>query len=119
MEHDGKALDGDREFIDWLKRNKLIPYQQPLEDEGFEDVESLTILSSEEIEELSTAVQMKITADVKIDSIITGSHWLNQPLSWLAIENPDKSFIEWYQNHTVRDALKTRLEVSMSSEIIG
>jgi hypothetical protein len=59
MEHDGQAFDGDREFIDWLKKYKLMPYHKALEDEGFEDVESLTILTGEEIEELSTAVKMK------------------------------------------------------------
>ena len=42
-----------------MNKNKLMAYQQALEEEGFEDVESLTLLTSGEIEELSTAIKMK------------------------------------------------------------
>ena len=65
MEHDGSALDGDQQFIDWLKRNKLISYQQPLEDEGYEELESLTLLTPEQIEELSVTIQMRPGHKVK------------------------------------------------------
>ena len=47
------------EFVGWLKRNKLQAYQQALEDEGYEELESLVLLDEKEIEELSAAVEMK------------------------------------------------------------
>ena len=65
MEHDGQALDGDREFIDWLKKNKLTSYQQALEDEGYEELESLTLLTPEQIEELSVTIHMRPGHKVK------------------------------------------------------
>ena len=36
-----------------------MPYQQALEAEGYEDLESLTLMTEEEIAELSTAINMK------------------------------------------------------------
>jgi hypothetical protein len=53
-------LSSEGEFIEWLKRNKLQQYQKNLEEEGFEVLESLTLLSDEEVESLSTAMQMKL-----------------------------------------------------------
>jgi hypothetical protein len=48
------------EFIRWLEEYQFQPYQQLLEEEGFDDLESLTLLSQEEIQELSTAIHMKL-----------------------------------------------------------
>lgn len=59
MQHDVQALDSDQEFIEWLKNNKFMPYQQALEEEGYEELESLVLLSKEEIEDLSTAIKMR------------------------------------------------------------
>ena len=41
------------EFVEWLSEQKFVSYQQALEDEGYEDLQSLTLLSDEQIEELS------------------------------------------------------------------
>ena len=46
-------------FIEWLKNNMLHSYQQALEEEGYEELESLTLLSEKEIDELSTSIKMK------------------------------------------------------------
>ena len=47
------------DFVEWLKHNKLQAYQQALEDEGFEELESLALLNDEQLEDLSSAIQMK------------------------------------------------------------
>jgi hypothetical protein len=47
------------EFLDWLKELKFLPYQQALEDEGYEDLESLALLTKEQIEELSATIKMR------------------------------------------------------------
>ena len=46
-------------FVAWLKKNMLHSYQQDLEEQGYEELESLVLLSEEEIEELSTSINMK------------------------------------------------------------
>jgi hypothetical protein len=47
------------EFVEWLKRNKLQSYQQALEELGYEELESVVLLNTEEVEALSSAIQMK------------------------------------------------------------
>ena len=50
----------DDEFLDWLKKHKLLSYQKALEDEGFEMLESLITLTTEEVDSLATAIHMKM-----------------------------------------------------------
>ena len=57
MEHDLPLVQD--EFFDWLKTNKLLAYQPALEEQGYQDLFSLTIMTTEEIEELSSAINMK------------------------------------------------------------
>lgn len=47
------------EFVEWLKRNKLQSYQQALEELGYEELESVVVLNTEEVEALSSVIQMK------------------------------------------------------------
>ena len=54
---EGEQRDGD--FSAWLENHKLHSYKQALAEEGYEGIESLTLLSDEEIEELSRSVNMK------------------------------------------------------------
>jgi hypothetical protein len=64
MENDGHTTSKEEtphhKFLEWLHRNMLSGYQQSLEDQGFEELESLTLLTDEEINELSTAISMKL-----------------------------------------------------------
>jgi len=53
------------DFAEWLKKHKLLSYQQALEEEGFEDLQSLVLLSPEQIEELSSAINMKMGHKLK------------------------------------------------------
>ena len=55
----GEEATPHHKFVAWLKNNMLHSYQQSLEDEGFEELEALTLLSPEEIEELASAIKMK------------------------------------------------------------
>ena len=53
------SLDATQAFAQWLRRNNLHSYQEALADEGYDDLESFSMISSEEIEELCATVQMK------------------------------------------------------------
>jgi hypothetical protein len=52
-------MNHEDEFASWLTKHKLQSYQQALEDQGYDDLHALSLLSEEEIQELSTAVNMK------------------------------------------------------------
>ena len=43
----------------WCKDNKLLQYLPQLEEEGYDDLVSLILLSDAEVEELCTAISMK------------------------------------------------------------
>ena len=47
------------EFVAWLTKINLLTYRPALEDQGFDAVESLVLLTDDEINELSSAVAMK------------------------------------------------------------
>ena len=65
MEHGthaaGKEDDtpASSEFVAWLTKINLLAYRPALEDQGFDAVESLVLLTDDEINELSSAVAMK------------------------------------------------------------
>ena len=54
--HGGDDID---EFSTWLRVNKIHVYQQALEDEGYDDVESFSMIPENEIEALCETVKMK------------------------------------------------------------
>ena len=60
----------DLNFVEWLKHNKLQAYQQALEDEGFEELESLALLNDEQLEDLSSAIQMKLGHKLKFHKVL-------------------------------------------------
>ena len=64
MDHGTHAADkeditANSEFIAWLTKINLLAYRPALEDQGFDAVESLVLLTDDEINELSSAVAMK------------------------------------------------------------
>jgi hypothetical protein len=65
MQSEYPANTREIEFLEWLKELKFLPYQQALEDEGYEELESLTLLTPEQIEELSVTIQMRPGHKVK------------------------------------------------------
>jgi hypothetical protein len=56
----GKEEFINEEFTKWLRENMLHSYKQALEEQGFEELESLTLLTDVEIAELSSAINMKM-----------------------------------------------------------
>jgi hypothetical protein len=84
------VVDGD-EFIAWMKRNKLFAYQQQLEEEGqcydcllcnvflgakssfsigYDDLQSLALLADDQIEALSSAINMRPGHRLKFPFVI-------------------------------------------------
>ena len=62
MNHDGLtsvAGSPHDKFITWLKTNNLQSYQKALEEEGYDDLATLSVMTQEEIDELSTSIGMK------------------------------------------------------------
>ena len=53
------SSDLREEFLHWLKENNMASYFAALEEEGFDAIENLTLLSEDEISELATAIKMK------------------------------------------------------------
>jgi hypothetical protein len=58
-DHDEDLSSAKQEFEKWLKANNLHSYQAALEEQGYEDLISIVLLSEEEIEELATAISMR------------------------------------------------------------
>ena len=50
---------GDNDFTAWLQSNKLAQYQAALEEQGYEDLYCLTLLSESELADLAETVDMK------------------------------------------------------------
>jgi hypothetical protein len=69
MDHDGQdAYDDD--FLNWLKKHKLQAYFSAFEDEGYDDLASLALLSEEEVEEFATSIDMKKGHKKKLPVVI-------------------------------------------------
>merc|ERR1711862_537835 len=54
----------------WLKKNKLQAYCESLVEEGFDDLQSLVLLTADGIDELSTAISMKKGHKMKFPVLI-------------------------------------------------
>ena len=52
-------MDAAEDFAVWLRRNNIHIYQESFADEGYDDLESFSLIPAEEIEELCKAVKMK------------------------------------------------------------
>ena len=68
MEHSGNSArsnvsqtksNGTRPIAIWLEENNLEVYLEGLQQEGYDDLEVLTALTDEELEDLATALNMK------------------------------------------------------------
>ena len=58
-EQDPSETDEPDKFLMWLTKKKLHSYYKDLAAEGYDDLESLTLLTEEEINDLATKVSMK------------------------------------------------------------
>ena len=56
-------------FVGWLKRNNL-PYQRELADEGYDDLESFSMIPEDEIDELCETVKMKAGHRRKMPALV-------------------------------------------------
>ena len=52
-------MDARKEFARWLKKNNLQTYRESLEEEGYDDLMSLSMIPSCEVDELCTTLKMK------------------------------------------------------------
>ena len=56
-------------FVGWLKRNNL-PYQRELAEEGYDDLESFSMIPEDEIDELCRTVKMKTGHRRKMPALV-------------------------------------------------